>query len=258
MLGRDLSLLLEASMQAGEIARKYWRNDPDTWDKGDGAGPVTVADLEVDTFLRETLCAARPDYAWLSEETEDSAERLDAERVFIVDPIDGTRAFVAGQRTFAHSLAIAENGKVTDGVVYLPLRDKLYAAEAGGGATFNGQPVRVTEPDGLVGATVLAARPNFEPKHWHGGTPPMERHFRSSLAYRLSLVGEGRFDAMMTLRDSWEWDIAAGAIIAQEAGATVTDRRGEPLQFNSAVAKTKGVIVAGGALHRDLSARLAR
>ena len=202
------------------------------------------------------MCTARPEYAWLSEETEDSPERLEADRVFIVDPIDGTRAFVAGQRTFAHSLAIAENGRVTAGVVYLPLRDKLYAAEAGCGATFNGQPVQVTMPEKMDGATVLAARPNFEPKHWYGGTPPIKRHFRSSLAYRLSLVGEGRFDAMLTLRDSWEWDIAAGAFIAQEAGATVTDRRSEPLRFNSAVAKTRGVLVAGEALHRDLSALL--
>lgn len=258
MPARDLTLLLDAAREAGEIAKKYWRNDPDTWDKGDGAGPVTVADLEVDKFLRTTLCSARPDYAWLSEETEDSPARFEAERVFIVDPIDGTRAFVAGQRTFAHSLAMVEKGQVTAGVVYLPLRDKLYAAELGCGATFNGQPVQVSKPDGMAGATVLAARPNFEPKHWIGGVPPIERHFRSSLAYRLSLVGEGRFDAMLTLRDSWEWDIAAGAFIAQEAGATVTDRRGEELQFNSALAKTRGVLVARDALHRDLSDRLKR
>jgi myo-inositol-1(or 4)-monophosphatase len=108
----------------------------------------------------------------------------------------------------------------------------------------------------MDGATVLAARPNFEPKHWSGGTPPMERHFRSSLAYRLSLIGEGRFDAMLTLRDSWEWDIAAGAFIAQEAGATVTDRRGGALRFNSAVAKTKGVLVAGEVLHREMMSQL--
>ena len=256
MPGRDLTLLLEAAQEAGEIAKKYWRNDPDTWDKADGAGPVTEADLAVDRFLRETLTATRPDYAWLSEETEDSPERIGADHVFIVDPIDGTRSFIAGQRTFAHSLAIAEKGKVTAGVVYLPLRDKLYAAEAGGGATFNGERVHATTPRELTGATVLAARPNFDPRHWNGGTPPIDRHFRSSLAYRLSLVGEGRFDAMLTLRDSWEWDIAAGTLIAEEAGATVTDRKGDPLHFNSATAKTHGVLVAAEALHSDLVGRL--
>jgi myo-inositol-1(or 4)-monophosphatase len=103
---------------------------------------------------------------------------------------------------------------------------------------------------------MLAARPNFAPEHWGGQSPPLDRHFRTSLAYRISLVAEGRFDAMMTLRDAWEWDIAAGCLLAEEAGAQVTDRLGAPLVFNAPAAKTRGTLVANRALHDGLRAAL--
>jgi myo-inositol-1(or 4)-monophosphatase len=253
---RDLAMLIEAAHAAGDIARKHWRADPETWDKADGAGPVTEADLEVDRMLHAELLAARPDYGWLSEETTDTPDRLAARRVFVIDPIDGTRAFIAGQRTFAHALSVVENGRPIAGVVYLPLRDKLYAAAAGSGATLNGVPVAVSAREDPVGATMLAARTNFAPEHWGGQAPALERHFRTSLAYRIALVAEGRFDAMLTLRNAWEWDIAAGCLIAAEAGATVTDRRGAPLVFNSPRAQTAGTLVAGAPLHARLHAAL--
>lgn len=252
----DLPLLIDAAKAAAEVANRFWRQDPKCWDKGGGAGPVTEADLEVDALLRARLTDARPDYGWLSEETEDGPARLEDERLFIVDPIDGTRAFAAGERTWAHSLSVVERGRVTAGVVLLPRRDKLYAAALGQGATLNGAPVSASTRSELAGATVLAARPNFDAQHWKGGTPPVERQFRSSLAYRLSLIGEGRFDAMLTLRDSWEWDIAAGTLIAAEAGATVTDRAGADLRFNSSGARTPGVLAAAPAIHMALSERL--
>jgi voltage-gated potassium channel Kch len=116
----DLALLTEAALKAGEIAMRFWKRSPKSWDKGGGHGPVTEADLDVNEMLAAKLLAARPDYGWLSEETEDGAARLAAERVFIIDPIDGTRAFMAGEDTFAHSLAVAEHGRVTAAVVYLP------------------------------------------------------------------------------------------------------------------------------------------
>ena len=103
MPARDLDLLEETAREAGEIARSFWREDPQVWDKG-GDDPVSEADFAVDTHLKERLLAARPDYGWVSEETEDDMARLEADRVFIVDPIDGTRSFVAGEPTWAHSL----------------------------------------------------------------------------------------------------------------------------------------------------------
>ena len=252
----DLDLLLRAAEAAGDIASGYFRGQNKVWHKPDHAGPVSEADLAVDSYLRETLTAARPGYGWLSEETEDSAARLGAERVFIVDPIDGTRSFVDGSGTWAHSLAVAERGRITAAVVFLPVRDKLYAAARGQGARLNGAVIDGPLDAGLDGAEVLAARPTFEPAHWPGGVPNVKRHHRPSLAYRLCLVAEGRFAAMLTLRDSWEWDIAAGALILSEAGVAVSDRAGGPLRFNSPHPQTAGVVAGGTGVHRDLLARL--
>ncbi|HHL22529.1 MAG TPA: 3'(2'),5'-bisphosphate nucleotidase CysQ [Aliiroseovarius sp.] len=255
--GRDLALLKDAARGAGDIARRYFRRDPEAWAKPGGAGPVTEADLAVDKILREELTGARPDYGWLSEETPDSPARLERDRLFIVDPIDGTRAFIDGDPTWAISLAVAERGRVTSAVVYLPARDKLYAAEAGHGAWLGERRIRASARDALEGATVLAARPTFEPFHWKDATPPpVDRQFRSSLAYRLSLTGEGRFDAMLTLRATWEWDIAAGSLIVAEAGGVATDRRLVPLAFNNPGAQVNGVVAAGARLHPLLGARL--
>ncbi|MFT6912913.1 MAG: myo-inositol-1(or 4)-monophosphatase [Paracoccaceae bacterium] len=252
----DLALLIDAAQAAARIATPFWKSDHQVWQKADDAGPVTEADLAVDAMLRETLMAARPDYGWLSEETQDTPERLGRSRVFVVDPIDGTRAFTAGEHNWAHSLAIVENGTPIAGVVLLPIREKLYTAARDQGAFLNGQPIRASTRQQLEGADVLAARVTFEPQHWADAPPQVTRHIRSSLAYRLSLVAEGRFDAMLTLRDSWEWDIAAGCLLATEAGATVSDRFGATLRFNSPKALTKGTLCAAPGVHAETLLRL--
>ncbi|WP_422075805.1 inositol monophosphatase family protein [Tranquillimonas rosea] len=257
MPAADLPLLIDAARAAGELARPYWRADPQVWDKSGGQGPVTEADLAVDRALRETLLAARPDYGWLSEETADDETRLHRKRVFIVDPIDGTRAFVEGQESWAHSIAVAEQGRITAAVVHLPIRERLYAAARGEGATLDGTPIRVSRATDPDTALVLAARFNFDPQHWRTGVPGFARHFRPSLAYRLGLVAEGRFDAMLSLRDAWEWDIAAGSLIVSEAGGTVTDRHGAPIGFNSPLRRSSGVVASAPALHTALRARMA-
>lgn len=256
MPASDLPLLIDAARAAGRIASRHFRKAPRVWHKPGDAGPVTEADLEIDRMLSAELTAARPDYGWLSEESDDTAARQEHARVFIVDPIDGTRSFINGETIFAHSLAVAEGGRVTAGVVYLPERDLLFAATRDGGATLNAQPLRPARKDRLDGATVLAAKSNFDSDHWQGGILPCTRHFRASLAYRMCLVAEGRFDAMITLRDCWEWDIAAGDLIATEAGARVTDRRGAALCFNNPHPQCPGVLAAGAALHDALHARL--
>lgn len=246
MPARDLDLLVDAAKAAGEIAQKYFRADPKIWDKEDGQGPVTEADFAVDQMLRSELCAAR-DYAWLSEETEDNPERLDAETVFIVDPIDGTRAFIEGSKHWAHSLAIVRNGQVETAVIYLPASDKLYSAQRGAGASLNGAPLTVSSQNALTDATVLATKHHLSAPFWQNDAPPqVTRVFRSSLAYRMSLVGEGRFDAMLTLRPTWEWDVAAGALIVEEAGGRVSDRSGSKASFNNPTPQLNGM-VAGGA-----------
>ena len=256
MPARDLALLTEAAREAGRIALRYWRNSPQVWDKGGEHGPVTEADLAVNDMLKARLLAARPDYGWLSEETPDSADRLAVDTVFIVDPIDGTRAFVAGEETFAHSLAVAHQGRVTAGVVYLPALDRIYTVSDSSPPMKDGQPIAASTREALTGANILTTKPNLAPEKWPGGVPDITRSFRASLAYRLCLAAEGRFDGMLLLRDAWEWDIAAGSLIAERAGAVVTDRMGRGLRFNAPSALAEGVLALPPKLHADVLARL--
>lgn len=257
MPGADRDLLADAARAAGEIAKGFFRRDPKQWDKSGGQGPVTEADLAVDEMLKARLRDARPGYGWLSEETPDATDRLETDEVFVVDPIDGTRAFIEGNPTWSHSLAVVTGGRVTAAVVYLPMHDRLYAAAEGAGCTLNGEPVRASDRGALAGAEVLAARPVMEPHNWRdAAVPDFKPQFRSSLAYRMALVAEGRKDAMLTLRATWEWDVAAGALLVAEAGGQVSDRKGGRLAFNNRHPQVNGVVAGGGGVHADLVARL--
>ncbi len=253
----DLELLIEAARNAGGIARPYWKADPEVWDKGGGQGPVTEADLAVDRMLHEYLLSERPEYGWLSEETVDTtSERLGKERVFIVDPIDGTRSFIHGDHNWAHSLAIAEEGEVIAAVVYLPLRDRLFTAVKGGGAELNGEPLQTGQRCDLDGASVLAPRQHLADEHWKGGSPKFIHKYRPSLAYRLTLVAQGRYDAMFSFRGTWEWDVAAGTLILTEAGGQVTDRHGIRPRFNQPHPQLDGLVAGCPALANGILARL--
>jgi myo-inositol-1(or 4)-monophosphatase len=248
----DLALLIDAAHEGGRIAMRHWRKDPAFWEKADAQGPVSEADLAVNTALTARLRGARPDYGWLSEETPDDAARLSCASVFILDPIDGTRAFLAREETFAVSLAVARDGKPVAGVVFLPALDRLYAATAEGPATCNGAVIACSNREDLTGADVLTTRASLQPEQWPGGVPEIKRSFRASLAYRLCLAAEGRHDAMLTLRDAWEWDIAAGALIAERAGCVVTDRLGQPLRLNAPHPRAQGTIAANPALSAQI------
>ena len=250
----DLALLTGAAEAAGVIALKHFQGEFETWEKPDRS-PVTEADLAVDRMLQAELCAARPDYGWLSEESVGADDRDSRERVFIIDPIDGTRAFIAGEQGWGHALAVAEGGRVVAGAMYLPARGETFAAALGHGATLNGTPIRASGRTELAGAATLAASSQLKDDLWPGGVPLVDRHFRSSLAWRLCLVGQGRFDIMVTLRAAYEWDIAAGSLIATEAGAAVTDGDGAALTFNRHPVRAPGVIAAPAPLHRALMER---
>jgi myo-inositol-1(or 4)-monophosphatase len=254
--GHDLALLTDAARAAGQIALRYWKQSPQAWDKGGENGPVSEADLAVNDMLKATLMAARPDYGWLSEETPDDPARLTCDQVFVVDPIDGTRAFLAGEAAFAHSLSVVTKGRVTAAVVFLPALDLLYTASATAPALRDGQPIAASQRGELAGADILTTKANLAPERWVGGVPEIKRSFRPSLAYRLCLAGEGRHDGMFTLRDAWEWDIAAGSLIAERAGVVVTDQLGKPLSFNTASARANGVLALPPVLHSALIAQL--
>ena len=258
----DLALLLDAAREAAPIALRHWRGDPSVEEKPDGQGPVSEADIAVDTYLRGRLTNARPDAAWLSEETPDDGRRHHARDCFVVDPIDGTRAYLAGERSWALSLALVREGRPVAAVVHMPARGLTYAAAAGKGATLTRGPAPDRDlPEGTeplrAAAThapprVLANRASLKPVHWPRGIPPHAPHFRPSLAYRIALVAEGRFDAMLTLRPTWFWDVAAGVLIAQEAGALATDPSGAEPVFEGEVPQLPGLVVAPPELHGAL------
>ncbi len=252
----DLTLLTEAARAAGNIAKHYFQKSPKVWDKGGTAGPVTEADLEVNRMLSCDLRIARPGYGWLSEETEDTADRLSYEHVFIVDPIDGTRAFIEGTPHWAHSLAIAKSGYIQSAAVYMPMIDLMFTATVGGGAYLNGLPIVVSARSETQGANILSSSVNFSQEFWPGGFPDLKRSFRSSLAYRLCLVANGEFDGMLTLRPTWEWDVAAGCLIVSEAGGLATDQAGAAPVFNSPVGQLNGIVASNSDIHFGLMAGL--
>lgn len=231
---------------------RHFGNAPQVWDKGGDAGPVSEADLEIDQMLQSKFQQARPDYGILSEETDDSTARLDTARQFIIDPIDGTRSFINHHENWATSLAIAQGGVITDAVVFLPAKNLFYAASRGQGATLNGEKISVNNRTALRGARFLASGSQTCRALWAQNPPPIERHFRSSLAYRLCLVAQGRFDGMLTLRRTWEWDVAAGHLICTEAGVKVTCQDGQEPRYNAPGACMNGMIAANPELHGQL------
>lgn len=220
------------------------------WEKVPGH-PVCDVDLEADALLRERLSALDPEAGWLSEETADSAERLTRVRVWVVDPIDGTRDYLRGRDGWAVSVALVEGGRATIGVLDAPARGQHWRAAAGGGATLNGAAVQVSDRALLAGARVPAdTLPRAEADLVAVPRP-------NSIALRIAMVASGEVDLLATLRWGMEWDVAAAVLIAQEAGATVTDAAGAPLRFNSTKGEAFGVLASAPGIHAAAVARLA-
>ena len=257
----DLTLLTEAAQGAGEIARRYFGGTYKQWDKGKGE-PVTEADLAIDRYLRERLTAARPDYGWLSEESVDNEERKAAQRAFIVDPIDGTIAFLKSKPHFTHALAIVEDGRPITAVVLNPITGECFRAQAGRGATLDGEPAHASARHAVEGCRMLAPKALFEHPVWSSAPnvpwPPMHVEQRNSIAYRLALVGAGLFDAAISLSSKHDWDLAAGDLIVQESGGRITDHRGQILRYNGAVPIQRSMVAAGPSLHPLLIERTRR
>ncbi|MEO1687061.1 MAG: 3'(2'),5'-bisphosphate nucleotidase CysQ [Pseudomonadota bacterium] len=254
----DLALLTEAAVAGGRIAMARRASGFETWEKDGGAGPVTEADLEIDRALHAELTGARPDYGWLSEETEDDAARLAAERVFIVDPIDGTRAYASGGDDFGVAAAVVERGRAVAAVVVMPALGHVLQAALGEGARCDGAPLGLAPHSGEAeGARVLASGAGLRAERWPGGVPPVKRSFRASLAWRLCLVARGDYDASLSLGGVWEWDAAAPGLIAAEAGASVVDALGAPPVYNRPEPRLQGLIACAPALLPAFLSRLA-
>ncbi len=239
----------------GALALYHYENDVRHWKKGD-ATPVSDADIEVDTLLREQLTAARPDYGWLSEETEDDKSRLDTKRQWIVDPIDGTRAFVKGRPHFAVVAALVEDGRPVSGVIFNPATDEFFEAELGNGARLNGRPMSVSACGAVEGCRMLGSVEMFRHPAWPQKWPEMHVEQRNSIAYRAALVAAGVFDAMLVMTWKNDWDLAAADLIVHEAGGRLTDHRGTQLVYNRPRPRHRSVVAAGPALFDALNARI--
>lgn len=232
------------------MAMAKWRGDFEQWDKSPG-NPVSDVDLAVDHFLKGELAALDPEAGWLSEETADDAERLLRTRVWVVDPIDGTRDFVRGRRGWAVSIALVEAGRVIMGVLDAPARNEHWFARLGLGAVRNGATINASRHPTLSGARVPAdSVPKIDSDLVTVDKP-------NSIALRMAMVAAGEADLVATLRWGAEWDIAAAALIASEAGAAVTDAHGRQLHFNSTGGEAFGVLVTSPAIHAAAVARLA-
>jgi myo-inositol-1(or 4)-monophosphatase len=240
----DLRLLETAVLEAGHIARRFYGGDYKQWNK-EGGSPVTEADLAVNKYLCDMLMAARPDYGWLSEENPDDPARLSKRDVFVIDPIDGTIAFLKNRPHFTICAAIVVEGRPRCGVVYNPISEELYSARTGAGAHRNGDAIHVGSRDRLESCAMLGDRNQFLQAPW----PPMHVQNRNSVAYRLVLVADGSADASVSLTAKRDWDLAAADIILHEAGGLLTDASGAVLVYNKPVTKQASLVAANPALH---------
>ena len=231
------------------MALARWRTDFRQWEKEPGS-PVCEVDLDVDRMLRARLAGLLPDAGWLSEETVDDTDRVDRRRIWVVDPIDGTRDYIRGREGWSVSIALVEGGAPTIAVLDAPARRESWTGIAGEGAWRNGVRLQAGARDTLPGARVPT-----------DALPKADRdliavHKPNSIALRIAMVAADEADLVATLRWGSEWDIAAAVLIAGEAGAGVSDALGGRLAFNKPDPQAFGVLVSAPAIHAAAVARL--
>jgi myo-inositol-1(or 4)-monophosphatase len=259
-----LTLVHSAAIEAGRMAMRYFRKDRPTtariWNKA-GGSPVTEADVAVDAFLKTTLSLLMPEAAWLSEETADNPARLGSKKVWIVDPIDGTRAFLSGHEDWSVVIALLEDNEPVLGIVHAPALEISYTARRGTGAWRNGEQLLQEDvqreegrgdkvPLRLAGPTLLLDRLGE-------AFMPYEKQPRiPSLALRIVRVAEGQIDAGLITPDARDWDLAAADLVLREAGGALSDMEGKKLLYNRELPVHGALIAARGPLHDRLIAAM--
>jgi myo-inositol-1(or 4)-monophosphatase len=241
----DLKLAINASLKAGEIIMQYYCDDYEIKEKG-YHNPVTTADNEADTYLKSTLMSARPQYGWLSEETVDSKNRLNKEKVWIVDPLDGTKEFIEGVPQFVVSIALVEKGIPIIGVLHNPVTKETFHASKGGGAYLDQGQYRCSIKDSTRDMVILNSRSETRRGLWE----PYKKHFKElrpigSVAYKMGLTAIGKADIFATLRPKNEWDICAGTCLINEAGGKVINLNGKEITFNNQKTLIEPGLIAG-------------
>jgi myo-inositol-1(or 4)-monophosphatase len=247
----DVELAIAAALAAGEGIMQLFGTDMEVTHKSPDQ-PLTAADLAADRLLKDMLTGARPDYGWLSEETADDPIRQQREAIFVVDPIDGTRSFVARRPEFSVSIAVAERGAPIAGVVHNPATGELYWAVRGGGAwqrTTEGDVRMAVRDGGGVRAVLLASRGEIA----KGAFVPYGEQWHiegiGSTAYKMARVAAGLADGFLSRGPKSEWDVCAGVLLVSEAGGEVTDANGGPITFNRADPHVRGVLCATAEQH---------
>ena len=245
-LNADAELLFDAVREAGSLAMTMLRQNVRRWSKTDGS-PVTEADMQVDALLRGRLQTARPGYGWLSEETPDGVGRLTCEKLWIADPIDGTRAFINGGSHWCVAVALIAGGRPAAAAIYRPVSEEFYSAVAGGGAFMNGNRIMANTEHGLAGALVVGTRKSLEELAGHGIIADVSGEL--PLQLRLAFVAAGRADAAVSFGCKNDWDLAAGDLIVQEAGGIAGDLDGQSYIYNRPPTWQHGLIAAGAKRH---------
>ena len=242
----DLTRIREGLRAAAEAIRPFTPGDVDHVVKTERGDPLTEADLAADRVLRELL--PRDGEGWLSEETVDDETRLSRRRVWIVDPIDGTREFVEGIPEWCVSIGLLEDGEPVAGGIYNPATDEMVVGSMETGVTYNGEPARVRDRPELAGAVVLASRSEIRRGEWdrfrNGGAPFTVKPC-GSVAYKMALVTGGRADGTWTLVPKSEWDVAGGTALVRAAGGRVTLRDGTEPPFNQPSPTFPDFVAAG-------------
>jgi myo-inositol-1(or 4)-monophosphatase len=248
----DLDQAIDAVREAGELALQRFRRGIKAWRKADGT-PVSDADLEVDRLLRRLLMNARPHYGWHSEESQ--SHSLTEERFWLVDPIDGTAAFLGGNSAWCISLALIEKGRPILGIIHAPAQKSLYSAAQGEGATLNGLPILVSSRQKLEGARLIVNPSTLKPQRWRIPLPKIERLTVPSLALRLAYVAQGLSDAALALSYKHDWDLAAGDLLVSEAQGIMSDLDGRTLRYNPDYPQRLGFVGANPVIHAALIAQ---
>jgi myo-inositol-1(or 4)-monophosphatase len=251
----DLDLALHCAHQAGALAMRYFGTTLDIRDKAPD-NPVTDADLAVDALLTQLLRPARPDYGWLSEETADDRSRLNARHVWVVDPIDGTRAFIKAKPHFTICIGLLDQGVPVLGVVFNPATGEMFQATRGNGARLNGVPIAPSTTDNIENCAMLGDPAMYRHPAWPVPWPQMDVVSRNSIAYRMCLVAAGHYDGAIALSAKSDWDLAAASVIVAEAGALATTHEGQAFRYDHDIPLQKSLVVAGKALHPLLIERV--
>ena len=241
----ELNTAIEAAQAAGRILLDYYQSEYTIKDKS-WHNPVTDADYASNRHLEEQLRDTFPEYGWLSEETVDSKDRLQRERVWVVDPLDGTKEFIEGVPQFVVSVALVENHEPVLGVLYNPLSKETFAGLKGAGATLNGQSITCSPVEDLKEAVILNSRTETRHGLWESYSAAIgELRAVGSVAYKLGLVAAGQADVFATLRPKNEWDVCAGHLLINESGACMRILTGERRSYNNRKTVIKPGLAAG-------------